>query len=313
MTGSSFGKPAESRSAIPMGMTSLCSRIRDLRLILVTLSVFAVCACGAPTPTVPAVVGLQLDEAHNVLADAGYRTFDDIDALDERAPLWDANWAVVRQEPPAGSALNYEDTVRLDVMKKDDSEIVTQLPEDSPVLSEIWQQQLEAEQRRNGVEDERRRADEQTARNPLSCAPPRVSVTYEAAESTIVVDPPGDIATWATRTLVVQVTNESLHKIATTGVWVTLESVVPASQEDSGTSKPYATSAHVPDPITDHPWHEYVTIDPGRTHNFEVDLPFFTLGTTGQHPVASARLNGWHFHNAEIDRHCLQMNPDLHE
>ena len=110
---------------------------------------FALVACGSDPVEVPKVAGIRLDDAHNVLKDAGFKEFEDIDAISDRQPLMDANWVVVGQVPPAGDRMDQKDTVTLKIAKPEDEGIREILPEDSPVLAEIRERDA-ATERRNG-------------------------------------------------------------------------------------------------------------------------------------------------------------------
>ncbi|WP_374640297.1 PASTA domain-containing protein [Rhodococcus sp. ARC_M5] len=88
-------------------------------------------------PSVPDVTGLWLDDAHDTLDAAGFEEFEDRDALGERVPWVDSNWAVVRQEPAADRSLRQSDSVILYVGKPEDAGMRELLPASSPVLAEI--------------------------------------------------------------------------------------------------------------------------------------------------------------------------------
>ncbi|WP_458683211.1 PASTA domain-containing protein, partial [Prescottella equi] len=177
-------------------------------------SVLATSACGEaePPPRVPAVAGLQLDDAHNVLKDAGYKKFDDVDALADRTPMWDANWAVVKQVPEGGLPLAYDDVVQLEVMKKDDTEIRSLLKDDSPVLSQILQRDADREKQQQ--EEEQRRA--KTANKPLDCSKPTFEITSETWQINAATGT--SPARFMRGDVKVVITNESEHKIATAGI-----------------------------------------------------------------------------------------------
>ena len=108
---------------------------------------FALVACGSDPVEVPKVAGIRLDDAHNVLKDAGFKEFEDIDAISDRQPLMDSNWVVVEQIPPAGDRMDQDDTVTLKIAKPEDDGIREILPEDSPVLAEIRERDADAERR----------------------------------------------------------------------------------------------------------------------------------------------------------------------
>lgn len=120
---------------------------------------FALVACGSDPVEVPKVAGIRLDDAHNVLKDAGFKEFEDIDAISDRQPLMDANWVVVEQVPPAGDRMDQKDTVTLKIAKPEDERIREILPADSPVLAEIRERDADTERR--NAESARRAADKE--------------------------------------------------------------------------------------------------------------------------------------------------------
>ena len=59
----------------------------------------------------PDVAGLDHQAAQDALQGEGLWLLDEMDATgQDRLPLWDRNWEVVRADPPAGTAVS-EDTV----------------------------------------------------------------------------------------------------------------------------------------------------------------------------------------------------------
>ncbi|MFI5436759.1 PASTA domain-containing protein [Rhodococcus baikonurensis] len=129
---------------------------------------FALVGCGSDPVEVPKVAGIRLDDAHNVLKDAGFQEFEDIDAISDRQPLIDANWVVVEQAPPAGDRMDQKDTVILKIAKPEDEGIREILPEDSPVLAEIRERDADTERRnaesaRRAAEKERKDAEQRLA------------------------------------------------------------------------------------------------------------------------------------------------------
>ncbi len=89
--------------------------------------------------------------------------------------MWDANWAVVKQVPEGGLPLAYDDVVRLEVMKKDDTEIRALLTAGSPVLARILQRDADCEKRQQGEEQRRAKA----ANKLLDCSKPTFEITSE--------------------------------------------------------------------------------------------------------------------------------------
>jgi len=55
---------------------------------------FALVGCGSDPVSVPKVAGLRLDNAHNVVKDAGFKKFDDVDGIASRTAMMDSNWVV---------------------------------------------------------------------------------------------------------------------------------------------------------------------------------------------------------------------------
>ena len=64
--------------------------------------------------SVPDVVGMGHQEAQNRLQAAGLYMLDEVDATGQgRMLLWDRNWVVVEQDPPAGTEVTEDDTITL--------------------------------------------------------------------------------------------------------------------------------------------------------------------------------------------------------
>lgn len=94
--------------------------------------------CG-PTITAPDVVGMRLDAAHRAFEALGVENFEDTDIIGgEDAIFLDANWVVVEQSPPAGTAgVDTDTTIELGVGNEDDPEVLDVIPADSPFAIEI--------------------------------------------------------------------------------------------------------------------------------------------------------------------------------
>ncbi len=88
--------------------------------------------CGRK-PTLPNVVGLALDKAHQQLKAAGYEKFNDDDYFEDRASLRDANWAVIQQSPSPGQALDTDSEITLKVGKIAEDRTIDALPDDSEI------------------------------------------------------------------------------------------------------------------------------------------------------------------------------------
>lgn len=271
-------------------------------LTLGILSILTASACGTadPLPTVPAVAGLQLDDAHNVLKDAGYTNFDDVDALDERTPLWDANWAVVRQIPEGGLPLEYDDTVRLEVMKKDDAEIRELLPEGAPVLAKIVQR--EADRARQQQEEEQRRAEE--ANKPLDCSDPTFEITAETWQIDAATG--SSPARFTRGDVRVRITNQSEHKIATAGIVFTTgyrdpNGRIRSTRELGG----YALATEVV-PNQSRGLSQWETLGAGETEEFTRTFLSSSARyeTDGGAPWMDEVFVDWHFSNPDLAELC---------
>jgi hypothetical protein len=73
---------------------------------------------GGGDITVPDVVGEDHQLAQDTLQAAGLYSLDEEDATGQgRLLLWDRNWTVVRQDPPAGTKVNEDETITLSSKK----------------------------------------------------------------------------------------------------------------------------------------------------------------------------------------------------
>lgn len=119
-----------------------------------TALVLALGACGGPAPEVdlPDVRGVALDEAQDVLEEAGFERVEDEDHLDDRAIFLTSNWVVVEQSPGPGETVPNDTEVRLSVAKIDDDGVLELLPQDSPVAVELQEEAAEDERRRQEQE-----------------------------------------------------------------------------------------------------------------------------------------------------------------
>ncbi len=69
--------------------------------------------------TVPDVVGENHQYAQDTMQAAGLYNLDERDATGEgRMLLWDRNWVVVSQDPPAGSEVTEDTTITLSAKKE---------------------------------------------------------------------------------------------------------------------------------------------------------------------------------------------------
>jgi hypothetical protein len=74
---------------------------------------------GGGDITVPDVVGKDHQLAQDTLQAEGLYSLDEEDSTGQgRILLWDRNWTVVRQDPPAGTKVSEDDTITL-YSKKD--------------------------------------------------------------------------------------------------------------------------------------------------------------------------------------------------
>lgn len=69
--------------------------------------------------TVPDVVGMNHQYAQDDLQAAGFYALNERDATgQDRLMLWDRNWVVVSQDPPAGSRVSEDTTITLSSKKE---------------------------------------------------------------------------------------------------------------------------------------------------------------------------------------------------
>lgn len=69
---------------------------------------------GADVGVVPQLVGVDHQLAQDTLQAEGFYFIDEIDCSGaDRLLLWDRNWKVVEQKPPAGTKASLEDTITL--------------------------------------------------------------------------------------------------------------------------------------------------------------------------------------------------------
>jgi hypothetical protein len=144
------------------------SRSRSLLLTSLLSGLVLTAGCGAEQVTLPDVVGLPLDEAHRVLEKLGFEEFDDRDAFEDRAILLDSNWVVVESTPAAGDTVGIDETVALEVGKRDERRAVELLPPDAPVAKEFAAQEqrdreAQAEQEARDAADSAQAAEERAA------------------------------------------------------------------------------------------------------------------------------------------------------
>jgi hypothetical protein len=109
-------------------------------VVMAALVLLAVSACGSKA-TLPDVVGLALDRAHQKLEAVGFKNFDDRDYFEDRTALLDANWVVIAQGPAAGTQIDTDTKIQLRIGKSDEDRTLAALRDDSPVKQEAVQRQ----------------------------------------------------------------------------------------------------------------------------------------------------------------------------
>lgn len=116
--------------------------------------------CGGKQVAVPGVVGLQLDDAHNVLAAKGFEEFEDLDLFDNRSIMLDANWVVLQQDPKPNAQTGEGDKITLRVGKIGEIRTRKALPVGSPVLARLVAQEKKAaeDRARKAAEDAKQAA-----------------------------------------------------------------------------------------------------------------------------------------------------------
>jgi PASTA domain len=105
-------------------------------ITLAILAVAVLAGCG-PTLITPNVVGLSLDKAHQAFEALGIKEFDDKDAFENRNAMVDSNWAVLGQDPAAGTTVGTDTKITLTIGKIGEDRTTARLTEGSPVLAKI--------------------------------------------------------------------------------------------------------------------------------------------------------------------------------
>jgi PASTA domain len=107
--------------------------------VTITLAFLAVAVLGGcgPTASTPNVVGLSLDKAHQAFQALGIKEFDDKDAFENRNAVVDSNWAVLGQDPAAGTTVATDTKITLTIGKIGEDRTTARLKEGSPVLAKI--------------------------------------------------------------------------------------------------------------------------------------------------------------------------------
>jgi len=129
-------------------------------VVTITLAILAVAVLGGcgPALSAPNVVGLSLDKAHQAFEALGIKEFDDKDAFENRNALVDSNWAVLGQDPAAGTKVGTDTKIKLTIGKIGEDRTTARLPEGSPVLATI-----RAEAAAQKADAERKAAEDQAA------------------------------------------------------------------------------------------------------------------------------------------------------
>lgn len=149
-------------------IVSWASRTRGAAALVVTTMALVLTGCG-PTITAPDVVGMRLDEAHQAFEKLEVDDFDDVDGVgDDRAIMWDANWVVIKQEPPAGTkGVDTGETIKLTVANEDDDDLLDLIPKDSPVAQDFAEDAAE-EAAEAAAEKEEADAEAEAEEDPYS-------------------------------------------------------------------------------------------------------------------------------------------------
>lgn len=146
-----------------MGLIYPYSMRRTLAGIAASLMFLSVVsACSSDPLALPDVEGQPLDEAYNILQDAGFEQISHADAIRDRAVWSRGNWTVLEQEPGGGAYLDEDTEILLQVAKMDDSGLTRDhLPEDSPLLAQIIErEEQEAQQQREQAAEQRQAVQE---------------------------------------------------------------------------------------------------------------------------------------------------------
>jgi hypothetical protein len=102
------------------------------------LACLTIASCGsAPTKTLPNVIGMHLDDAHNALDHAGFHNHRDADALGKgRSMTFDSQWVVVKVEPAVATAKT-STTLTLDAARANQQELTGLLSPNTPIMKQF--------------------------------------------------------------------------------------------------------------------------------------------------------------------------------
>lgn len=137
------------------------ARGRGAALAILVVLVTSLASCTSPGPPTPDVVGLPLDQARELLENAGHKDIA-TEARYGRSPVRDDDaWAVLDQDPDAGRRSNLDDELVLTVGPLDDPRTLADVPEGSPAARLIAarrdEQATRDAQKRKQEQDKRER------------------------------------------------------------------------------------------------------------------------------------------------------------
>lgn len=158
--------PGATRGAagLPEPARMRLSRLAGFLVVLMAATML-LANCGGKQVAVPGVVGLQLDDAHKVLAAKGFEEFEDLDLFDNRFIMLDANWVVLQQDPKPNAQTGEGDKITLRVGKIGEIRTRKALPAGSPVLARlVAQEKKAAEDRTRKAAEDAKRAAQQKAK-----------------------------------------------------------------------------------------------------------------------------------------------------
>lgn len=150
-----------------------------------------------------------------------------------------------------------------------------------------------------------------TARSPTTtvkaepdCMAPKIEVLQADFVKAVYQIPLTPGTTWTLTKVIVKVTNSSANKIATSGVFASVDYISHTSEVGRSTLLMPEAMGKVGRP--------YVTIDPGTSFNFGNDVTLGAIQSDGSQPTLSAMLFDWHFSDTSTDARCLVLHPGLH-
>jgi len=134
---------------------------------------------------------MRLDAAHREFESLDVTNFDDKDVIgDEDFILRDANWVVVKQDPPAGTeGVDTGTTIKLYVGNEDDDEVLEMIPSDSDFAVEVAKDQAEKDaQAQEEAEQEAKEEAEARAEEAQQAAEEQVQKRADAKEYASKID-----------------------------------------------------------------------------------------------------------------------------